>query len=266
MSASICVPGAGFSSQAEPLAKIGTLEAYTEWMKGLLGFMPDGRYEVKSFAIDAGAQQCLCLRRVLRRRTPAPAVRCRRPARAPHRLRLRHGFRAREDQSYDQDLECPLGDERAGLGISPHRATIGQTTGIGHDACFDADALLGAAGRQRHAADFPAPQEGDCVAHDFRFHAGEVLPELRLHYTTVGDQPASRCWCCTAPPARRRHADAGLRGRAVRARPAAGRRANITSSCRTRSAPENPPSRRTACARSSRNTTTTTWSRRSTGC
>jgi len=36
------------------------------------------------------------------------------------------------------------------------------------------------------AADYPAPQEGDWIARDFRFHAGEVMPELRLHYTTVG--------------------------------------------------------------------------------
>ena len=36
------------------------------------------------------------------------------------------------------------------------------------------------------AADYPAPQEGDWVVRDFRFHTGEVLPELRLHYTTVG--------------------------------------------------------------------------------
>src|SRR5438046_6504482 len=36
------------------------------------------------------------------------------------------------------------------------------------------------------AADYPAPAEGDWVARDFRFHTGEVLPELRLHYTTVG--------------------------------------------------------------------------------
>lgn len=49
-----CAPGAGFASQAEPLANVTTLEAYTEWMKGLLGFMPDGRYEVKSFAVDQG--------------------------------------------------------------------------------------------------------------------------------------------------------------------------------------------------------------------
>src|SRR5437773_8121173 len=36
------------------------------------------------------------------------------------------------------------------------------------------------------AADYPAPQEGSWTVRDFRFHTGEVLPELRLHYTTVG--------------------------------------------------------------------------------
>jgi homoserine O-acetyltransferase len=36
------------------------------------------------------------------------------------------------------------------------------------------------------AADFPAPQEGSWVAPNFKFHSGEVLPELRLHYRTVG--------------------------------------------------------------------------------
>ena len=47
-----CTPDASFSAQAEPLAEIRTLQGYTEWMKGLLGFMPDGRYTVKSFATD----------------------------------------------------------------------------------------------------------------------------------------------------------------------------------------------------------------------
>jgi homoserine O-acetyltransferase/O-succinyltransferase len=36
------------------------------------------------------------------------------------------------------------------------------------------------------AADYPAPKEGDWIMRDFRFHTGEVLPELKLHYTTVG--------------------------------------------------------------------------------
>ena len=47
-----CTADAGFSAQAEPLAEIHTLEAYTEWMKGLMGVMPDGRYEIRSFATD----------------------------------------------------------------------------------------------------------------------------------------------------------------------------------------------------------------------
>jgi homoserine O-acetyltransferase len=37
------------------------------------------------------------------------------------------------------------------------------------------------------AADYPAPKEGDFVARDFKFHTGEVMPELRLHYTTLGE-------------------------------------------------------------------------------
>ncbi len=37
------------------------------------------------------------------------------------------------------------------------------------------------------AADYPIPKEGDWVVRDFRFHTGEVLPELKIHYTTIGD-------------------------------------------------------------------------------
>ena len=36
------------------------------------------------------------------------------------------------------------------------------------------------------AADYPAPQKGSWVVKDFKFHTQEVLPELRLAYTTVG--------------------------------------------------------------------------------
>src|ERR1700688_1154063 len=36
------------------------------------------------------------------------------------------------------------------------------------------------------AADYPAPTEADWIARDFKFHTGEVMPELRLHYTTIG--------------------------------------------------------------------------------
>ena len=47
-----CQPNAGFAAQAEPLAGLQTLQQYTEWMKGLLSFIPDGSYAVKSFAAD----------------------------------------------------------------------------------------------------------------------------------------------------------------------------------------------------------------------
>lgn len=47
-----CHPSATFSAQAGALAGVETLEAYTEWMKGLLTPVPDGRYELRSFAVD----------------------------------------------------------------------------------------------------------------------------------------------------------------------------------------------------------------------
>jgi homoserine O-acetyltransferase/O-succinyltransferase len=36
------------------------------------------------------------------------------------------------------------------------------------------------------AADYPAPTEGDYTIRDFKFASGETLPELRLHYRTLG--------------------------------------------------------------------------------
>lgn len=50
--AQYCAPDATFSCQSQALADTNTLEAYTEWMKGLLVPLPDGRYELKGFAMD----------------------------------------------------------------------------------------------------------------------------------------------------------------------------------------------------------------------
>ena len=50
--AAYCTPNASFSAQAEPLAGITSLRDYAEWMRGLLGFLPDGRYDLHSFAVD----------------------------------------------------------------------------------------------------------------------------------------------------------------------------------------------------------------------
>ena len=54
-----CKTDATFSAQAEPLADIRSLHQYTDWMKGLLTFIPDGRYDLKSFATDE-ARQSVC--------------------------------------------------------------------------------------------------------------------------------------------------------------------------------------------------------------
>ena len=51
-----CHEGATFSAQTGALADIDTLEGYVEWMKALLGPLPDGRYELKSFSADNDRQ------------------------------------------------------------------------------------------------------------------------------------------------------------------------------------------------------------------
>ena len=37
------------------------------------------------------------------------------------------------------------------------------------------------------AAEYPAPAEGDFTIRDFKFASGETLPELRIHYRTLGE-------------------------------------------------------------------------------
>jgi homoserine O-acetyltransferase len=47
-------------------------------------------------------------------------------------------------------------------------------------------ALFAACGVTALAADPPAPKAADWTAQNFRFHTGEVMPALNLHYTTLG--------------------------------------------------------------------------------
>jgi len=49
-----------------------------------------------------------------------------------------------------------------------------------------ASLTLAAASPARAQAAGPADTEGDYTIHDFRFDSGETLPELRIHYTTLG--------------------------------------------------------------------------------
>lgn len=47
--------------------------------------------------------------------------------------------------------------------------------------------VLFAAALAASTADAPARHEADFVIHDFHFHTGETLPELKQHYVTLGD-------------------------------------------------------------------------------
>ncbi len=60
-------------------------------------------------------------------------------------------------------------------------------TSLKHLVRFAGAAALALAAAWAGAAEFPAPKQGSWVARDFRFHTGEVMPELRLHYRTVGE-------------------------------------------------------------------------------
>jgi homoserine O-acetyltransferase len=52
-----------------------------------------------------------------------------------------------------------------------------------HRILFGLGLLIGSA---LLAAEYPAPVEGDFVVKDFKFKSGESLPELRIHYRTLG--------------------------------------------------------------------------------
>jgi len=54
-------------------------------------------------------------------------------------------------------------------------------------SCVALSAILLSIAIPAVAADYPAPKQGDWVAKDFKFHTGETMPELKLHYTTVGE-------------------------------------------------------------------------------
>ena len=47
-----CHPEASFSAQAGALAEVDSVQGYTDWMKGLLTPIPDGKYELRAFAVD----------------------------------------------------------------------------------------------------------------------------------------------------------------------------------------------------------------------
>ena len=108
-----CNPGATFSAQAEPLSDTRTLQQYTEWMKGLLTPIPDGRYEVKSFATD-DERKSVCAYAVFSGTHTGPGGPC-----PPTGKRVKSDyvyvmeFDGEQDPAYDEDLACRMGHEGA---------------------------------------------------------------------------------------------------------------------------------------------------------
>lgn len=47
-----CHENASFSSHADPLLEIKTIEEYSDWMIGICQIMPDSKYEIRSVTID----------------------------------------------------------------------------------------------------------------------------------------------------------------------------------------------------------------------
>jgi len=47
-----CHDDASFACQSDVLAEVDSLAGYCDWMQGLLGPLPDGRYDLKAFAVD----------------------------------------------------------------------------------------------------------------------------------------------------------------------------------------------------------------------
>lgn len=60
---------------------------------------------------------------------------------------------------------------------------MSRTLGFGARTIAALVALTAAAAAQN----YPAPKEGSWIAKDFKFSTGEVMPELRLHYRTIGE-------------------------------------------------------------------------------
>src|SRR6266571_6211852 len=64
---------------------------------------------------------------------------------------------------------------RAFFSVRYPRTTFGLAIGL---LVYTTSALFG--------ADYPAPDSRDYVIRDFHFQSGETLPELKMHYRTLG--------------------------------------------------------------------------------
>jgi hypothetical protein len=110
-----CSPQATFSAQVDGLSELKTLQQYAEWMKGLLTILEDGRYEVRSFATDPTRNNVCAYATFFGNAHRSGWSQATYREADAIRLRLRHGFRRRQDPSHDKDMERRLGQPGAWL-------------------------------------------------------------------------------------------------------------------------------------------------------
>jgi hypothetical protein len=111
------------------------------------------------------------------------------------------------------------------------------------------------------AADYPTPTEGDFTIRDFKFQSGETLPELRLHYRTLG-KPEKDAQGKTTNAVLIMHGTTGSGAQlfaqnlpvSFLEKISRSTRQNFSSCCRMGLVTANPASRATVCTRNSRAT------------
>jgi homoserine O-acetyltransferase/O-succinyltransferase len=105
-------------------------------------------------------------------------------ARADTRLALAMKRAANDNSaSFDLMLYQPEADFRKGTGMHFRRFIL--SLALLSVACQPTLAQAGAT-QGTTPANYPQPVEDDFVVRDFHFRSGESLPELRLHYATLG--------------------------------------------------------------------------------
>src|SRR5205085_3972708 len=86
-------------------------------------------------------------------------------------------------RSYSRLVEFPAGVAHASRVRYPKfAATLLSMTALIRLFLF----IFLAASLTLRAADYPPPTEGDYVIRDFKFISGGTMPELKIHYRTIG--------------------------------------------------------------------------------
>ena len=211
---------------------VRTLQAYADWMQGLLTSMPNGRYAVKSFATDADRNSVWAYGVFSATHTGCCAPRPPTGKSTTSARVQRDGVRGRQDSAHDENLERRVGDEgtwlgldKRGLGAAPARCPVQHGPCAGVSWCrrleVQVDRLRAAWVRPGGAGGDPNARELIVTlqsSHDFTTTLQRLLAALaakgiavfvpvsimRAGAASVGLDRRPRRWSCSAIPSRER--------------------------------------------------------------